>query len=233
MTEQKNVSPILSRCLPFAVFMMFIGFDEFMRYLALHGVIVLGDTTLAWLYPVKAVVVAWLLYHYRREYRELVFKDLANIPTTVAVCAVGLLTFLLWINMDWAPGVAAPLPGFNPTLFPGKTVPIVMGLFRVCGAVLVVPLMEELFWRSFVIRYIMDKDFLRVPVGALTLSSFLTVTVLFGLEHTFILAGMMAGAMYNLVLYRTRSIAQCTLAHAVTNLALALYVLATGKWYFW
>ena len=38
---------------------------------------------------------------------------------------------------------------------------------------------------------------------------------------------------YSLVLYRTRSLAQCILAHAVTNLALAIYVIASGKWYFW
>jgi CAAX prenyl protease-like protein len=47
------------------------------------------------------------------------------------------------------------------------------------------------------------------------------------------LAGVMAGAAYNAVLYKTRSISQCVLAHAVTNCALALYVLATGQWRFW
>jgi len=57
--------------------------------------------------------------------------------------------------------------------------------------------------------------------------------VLFGAEHNFIYAGMMAGAAYNLILYKTRSLAQCVMAHAVTNLALAVYVVATGKWQFW
>jgi CAAX prenyl protease-like protein len=57
--------------------------------------------------------------------------------------------------------------------------------------------------------------------------------VLFGLEHNFILAGVMAGIAYNLLLYRTKSLAHCILAHAVTNLALAIYVITTGKWQFW
>ncbi|MBW2187625.1 MAG: CAAX prenyl protease-related protein, partial [Deltaproteobacteria bacterium] len=57
--------------------------------------------------------------------------------------------------------------------------------------------------------------------------------VLFGLEHHLIIAGMMAGALFNLLLYRTRSIAQCILSHAVANLALGLYVLQTGQWQFW
>ena len=43
----------------------------------------------------------------------------------------------------------------------------------------------------------------------------------------------MAGIFYNLILYKTKSITNCVLAHAVTNLALALYVLSTGKWQFW
>jgi hypothetical protein len=53
------------------------------------------------------------------------------------------------------------------------------------------------------------------------------------MEHNLFLAGVMAGAAYNLLLYYTRSIAQCIVAHSVTNLALGIYVLATGKWYFW
>jgi CAAX prenyl protease-like protein len=99
--------------------------------------------------------------------------------------------------------------------------------------VLVVPLMEELFWRSFLLRYLIDQNFESVPVGSFTWPSFLVTTVLFGLEHHFLVAGMLAGAIYSLLLYRTRSLAQCVLAHAVTNLALAGYVLYTGNWYFW
>jgi CAAX prenyl protease-like protein len=43
----------------------------------------------------------------------------------------------------------------------------------------------------------------------------------------------MAGVAYALVLYQTKSIAQCILAHAVTNFLLGIYVVQTGKWYFW
>jgi CAAX prenyl protease-like protein len=93
--------------------------------------------------------------------------------------------------------------------------------------------MEELFWRSFMIRYIIDKNFDTVRMGMFTWGSFLITVVLFGLEHNYVYAGLMAGVVYNLLLYRTRSLAQCILAHAITNLALALYVVVTGKWQFW
>jgi CAAX prenyl protease-like protein len=233
MSERRYVNSALCRYLPFAVFMAFIGIDEVMRLFAGHGLVILGETTLYYLYPFKILVVACLLYRYKEEYRELKFNDLANLPVTLAVCGTGLLVFFLWIRMDWTLGISGTPQGFNPTLLPGRELQIVMTLFRVGGAVLVVPLMEELFWRSFLIRYIIDKDFQKVSLGLFSWPSFILTVVLFGTEHNFILAGMMAGAIYNLILYRTRSIAQCVLAHAVTNLALAIYVLLTGKWQFW
>jgi len=212
--------------------MGFIGLDEFIRFLAGQGFFVLEATSLYYLYPVKALATGYLLYLFKEHYPELTFKDLTNIPATLAACGIGLLVFALWIKMDWTLTVAGP-EGFNPYLLPGQTAQIAMILIRMAGAVLIVPLMEELFWRSFLIRYIIDKNFQNVRLGTFTWVSFLLTVVLFGFEHNYILAGIMAGIFYNLVLYRTRSLAQCVLSHAVTNLALAIYVVSTGKWQFW
>jgi CAAX prenyl protease-like protein len=93
--------------------------------------------------------------------------------------------------------------------------------------------MEELFWRSFLIRYVISPDFSRVPIGMFTWSSFLITAVLFGLEHNLFVAGILAGIAYNLLLYYTRSLSACILAHAITNFILGVYVLQTGKWHFW
>jgi uncharacterized protein len=213
--------------------MGFIGLDELLRFLADQGFFTLEAATLQYLYPIKALTVGCLLYRFRKQYHELSFKDLANLPATLAAGAVGLLVFVLWIRMDWTLGAAGVPQGFNPALMPGQNVQFAMTFFRIAGATLVVPLMEELFWRSFLIRYIIDKNFDTIPVGAFTWASFLITIVLFGLEHNYILAGIMAGIIYNLLLYRSRSLAQCVLAHAVTNLALAVYVVTTGKWQFW
>jgi len=221
------------RYTPFAVFMAFIGLDELLRFCAKQGLFKLEATTLYYLYPVKALTVAWLIYIFRKQYQELSLKDLANLPMTLASSVVGLLVFILWVNMDWAFGSSGAPQGFNPLLLPPGAISIALTSFRIAGAVLVVPLMEELFWRSFLIRYTIVKDFDSVQIGTFTWVSFLITVVLFGLEHNYILAGMMAGAIYNLVLYKTRSLAQCVLAHAVTNFALAIYVVSTGKWQFW
>jgi CAAX prenyl protease-like protein len=233
MINPRGFSPAFYRYLPFALFMGFIGLDELIRFCAGCGLFRLEATTLYYLYPVKAVTVGAILIIFRKRYDELTFKDLANIPATLASCGIGVLVFILWINMDWALGsTTAPL-GFNPTLLTDRTLQVAMTLFRIAGAVLVVPMMEELFWRSFLIRYIVDKNFDTVRIGTFTWGSFLFTVVLFGLEHNYIYAGVMAGIFYNLLIYRTRSLAHCILAHAVTNLALAVYVVVTGKWQFW
>lgn len=224
---------MLSRTLPFVLFMMFIGIGEIATLLAQRGMLTLGPETLYYLYPVKTAAVACLLYHYRGYYRELCWRELANGRLTAAVVGIGLLTCVMWVLTDWTIAVSGPPQGFNPALLPAGAVRVLMTAVRVAGAALVVPLMEELFWRSFLLRYMVDPDFASVPIGRFTWLSFLSTSLLFGLEHHLILAGIIAGAIYNVILYKTRSLAQCVLAHAVTNLALAGYVLGTGDWYFW
>lgn len=223
----------LPRVIPFAVFMAFIGLEELLRTLIGRGIIPLEPIAVYYLYPFKTIIVAYLLYWYRKQYTELIPKDLLIFPTTLIVTSLGLLVFVLWIRMDWTLGASGTPAGFNPGLLPDGIIRTIMTIFRIAGAVLVVPLMEELFWRSFLIRYIIDNNFEKIRIGTFTWGSFLLTVALFGAEHNYIYAGIMAGAAYNLILYRTRSLIQCVLAHAVTNLALAIYVISTGKWQFW
>ena len=225
--------PALYRTLPFALFMAFIAMEEGVRFAAHRQWLALPDIALYYLYPLKAISVAALLYSYRDHYGELCLKDLLKGKTTAAICLAGVATFIIWVSIDWTISVTGEPKGFNPMLLTEGPVRLVMSATRVAGAVLVVPLMEELFWRSFLLRYLVDPEFESVPIGSFTWGSFFFTTVLFGLEHHLFLAGMAAGAVYSVILYKTRSLAQCVLAHAVTNLALALYVLYTGKWYFW
>lgn len=221
------------RILPFALFMTAIGLDEVLRYLDSLGWINIEEATLLLLYPLRPLAAIIALFALRRAYTELRWADLAKPGPSLAGIALGLLVFVLWIHMDWTFGVLPEPPGFNPHVFTEDTLLWTMIAARVAGAVLVVPIMEEIFWRSFLLRYIINPNFAKVPLGTFTLSSFLVCALLFGLAHHFILAGIMAGMAYSLLLYKTKSLAQCILAHAVTNLALAVYVLHTGSWYFW
>ena len=101
------------------------------------------------------------------------------------------------------------------------------------GAVIVVPVMEELFWRSFLMRYLINPDFRSVPMGSFTRFSFFTTAVLFGLEHHRVIEGIIAGILYNFLLTRQKKLKGVILAHAVTNFGLGIYVIVTESWMFW
>jgi CAAX prenyl protease-like protein len=106
---------------------------------------------------------------------------------------------------------------------------------RMVGAVLVVPVMEELFWRDFLWRQILaPNDFKLAAVGEWSLSALLIVSVAFATVHgnwwlTAIVWGLMVGGL----LAYTKSLGACIVAHATTNLLLAIYVLVSHDWAFW
>jgi len=227
------VGPAAARYLPFALFMACIGGEELLRYLAASGLFSVSKEFFLYLYPVRIVLVVGFLYSFRTGYPELNWRDLRALPASLVTVAVGVVVFVCWIGLDsWVFKGAGAGDGFNPLLLPsGMQLPAIV--VRIVGAVLVVPIMEELFWRSFLLRYIIDPDFEKVAPGQFSWPSFLITVVLFGVEHHLILAGMVAGIFYNLLLYRTRSIAHCILAHCITNLILAGYVLYYGRWDLW
>jgi uncharacterized protein len=176
---------------------------------------------LLWLYPVKTLAVAGVLWWLRKSYDEL------HPGLSWLAVAVGLVAIAIWIGIDpWYPKLS-PAPPFDPG---GRYCFLT---FRVIGAVLVVPVMEELFWRGFLIRWLVKEDFKSVAIGTFTWTSFLITTALFGAEHNQWLAGVICGALYNMVYYRTRSVWACVVAHAVSNAALAAWVLTRGDWKFW
>jgi len=221
------------RILPFALFMGFVGIQQGVEWLVTRGLLPFDSEQLLYLYPVKAVLVGLLLVFFFRHYQELRFHDLLLWKKTLASILLGVVVFVLWINMDWEFASVGGGPGFDPTQVATEVNRQVLIFFRLFGAVLVVPVMEELFWRSFLMRYLIKSDFEGVVLGTFSRGSFAIVSVLFGLEHNLILAGVMAGVAYNLLLYWTKSLSQCVLAHSITNLALGLYVLQTGNWQFW
>jgi CAAX prenyl protease-like protein len=106
---------------------------------------------------------------------------------------------------------------------------------RLAGAVLVVPVMEELFWRDFLWRQVIaPNDFKLAEVGEWDWKAFLAVSALFAVVHgnwwlTSIVWAMLAG----LLLVMTRSLGACIVMHATTNLLLGAYVLRWQDWAFW
>jgi CAAX prenyl protease-like protein len=156
---------------------------------------------------------------------------------------IGIAVFVVWI----APDVIAPW-WHHTILFDNRIVghpagntppafrhdPIFL-FFRIAVSVVAVPILEELFWRGWLMRWLIDSvDFERVPLGAFAFAAFWITALLFATEHgSFWDVGLAAGIIYNLWMVRTRNLWDCILAHAVTNGALAAYVIGAGKWEYW
>src|SRR5207253_7378060 len=96
---------------------------------------------------------------------------------------------------------------------------------RLVGLALVVPVMEELLWRSWLLRIAVREDFKKVALGTFTWASCLISAAAFALVHPEWLSAFLCGLAYNFVLYRTKNLWACIVAHATTNLALGIYVL--------
>ncbi len=146
----------------------------------------------------------------------------------------GLLALVVWICMENILPQQGVDTDFNPYLFNWHPV-VVWALIavRLIGAAVVVPLMEELFWRSFLLRYIINPDFKKVALGTFSWFSFTAVVILFGVEHHRVIQGMIAGVIYTGLVIRQKSLRGCVIAHSVTNLGLGVYVIATQSWEFW
>lgn len=183
-----------------------------------------------WVYPLQAVVcgalLAWFWKHYEWGKRW-------HVATGVVV---GAIVLALWISPQWIFGAASRNDGFNPDTFANdpalwwSTVAL-----RFLRLVVVVPLLEEIFWRGFLMRYLIKEDFTKVPFGEFSAISFAVTTLMFGLAHygPDFLPAIITCAIYNLVAIRTKSLACCVIAHAVTNLGLGLYIMQTKQWGFW
>jgi CAAX prenyl protease-like protein len=104
---------------------------------------------------------------------------------------------------------------------------------RLLGIAVLVPLAEELFWRGFLLRWIIAPDWQAVAPGRYSLKSFLWVTLLFTLAHPEWLAAAVYCMLMNLLIYWKKDLWNCIIAHSVSNFCLVIYVLATGTWGLW
>ncbi len=183
-----------------------------------------------WLYPAKAIAVALALAWLWSRYEEL--RPAPRLAHVLLALGAGVAVWGLWISLDMSWATLGSGRGYDPRGADGAINPVLAG-FRIFGAMLVVPLMEELFWRSFVMRWIVRPDFMAIAPAAVRLFPFVVTAVLFGFQHHLWLAGIVAGVVYGALYVRTGNLWVPVLAHAVTNGALGAWVLATGQWSFW
>lgn len=143
------------------------------------------------------------------------------------------MVLVLWVNLDAGWMLMGEVgEGYDPTDGSDR-IDWLLVAFRIAGAALVVPVMEELFWRSFLQRWVQQSDFLALDPARIGLKALLIASALFAVEHLQWLAGLVAGLAYGWLYIRTRNLWAPIVAHAVTNGLLGAYVVATGQWSFW
>jgi CAAX prenyl protease-like protein len=184
-------------------------------------------------YAVKVAVVAALMWVCRSTWRDL--RPWPGVAAIALAVGMGLAVTAVWVGLDgYYPTFA--LSGTRAAFDPGVLSPAARWSFvvlRLLGLVVLVPVFEELFWRSFLIRWLIAEDFTNVPIGRVTPLAAVVSSVLFGAVHPEWLPGVLTGLAWAWLLRRTRSVSACVVSHATANLALGLYVLATGAWKFW
>ncbi len=177
-------------------------------------------------YIIKTFLATGAIVYYWKQYKEIRFRmDLAAIFT-------GIIIFIVWVGIDrFYPHLGEP-SSFNPFVFGGMQAVLIL-MIKLFGAVITAPIIEELFVRSFLIRFIISENFDKVKIGAYTLSSFIITVLFFGFSHNRWLAGLITAILLNLLLYRRKNLGSCIIAHSVANLCLAAFVIYTGSWQFW
>lgn len=215
--------PSLPYVLPLAVFFVFLAIQQYFPL----------DPSID--YPLRDVILLAVLLVFSRHVIEL--RSYHRLETVL----IGVAVFVIWI----APDVAFPAYRhfwlFQNSIWsvgasPPENVlmkPVVLWS-RIFRAVVLVPIIEELFWRAWLMRWLISPQFEKIPLGTYKPAAFWITALLFASEHgSYWDVGLVAGVVYNWWMVRTRSLGDCILVHAITNACLCGYVVATHRWEYW
>jgi CAAX prenyl protease-like protein len=208
---------------PFAVFALWLAVDKSLP-IANPAKELLRD----------GVLLASILYFSRHVLPRRAPHWMASIALGLAVCAMWVAPELLFPGWRTHFLFQNSIVGQLKTSIPPSELTPLMLVLRTARAALLVPVLEELFWRGWLPRWLQDTNFSKIPLGQYTPFAFWATAVLFALEHgSYWEVGLVCGIIYNWWMRRTRSLGDLILVHAVTNLALSIYVIVTGRWTFW
>jgi len=222
----------VARVAPFAVFLLLTAAQgEF------------GAASAYWFYLAKTLVGAWLIFELRpfiAEMRWAFSWEAVGVGVAVFAAWVGIsgewtTQNLLWVKLGLAHAPKTAPAAWNPNdLFgAGSALAWFFVGVRILGSTLVVPPLEEVFYRSFLYRYVAQKDFLAVPLNRLLPVPLLVTAAMFGFAHNEWLAGIFCGAAYQWLVLRKNRLGDAMTAHAITNFLLGAWVVGRGAWQFW
>lgn len=236
--------------LPFGAFLAFIGLGSLIGPLFKSSPSLLLAHPEFWIFPLQTVVCGGILLYFWKEYTfaplwpwfigaiiGLIGLAIWISPSLLhAVHPWAVSTSPSWLSLEFLFGTYPRVDGFNPQVFQDQSLIYNLTvLSRFARLVIVVPLVEEIFWRGFLMRYLINENFTSIAFGAFTRLSFFGVALMSMLEHqpTDYIAAIIYALLINTVAVKTRSLFACVVCHAVTNLGLGIYIMHTGQWGFW
>lgn len=221
-------SPAAARALPFLVWVILTS---------LQGKF--GAASAYWIYAAKTLIGAWMIWEVRRVILELRWTFNAR------SIGVGAILFALWVGLDGQHPTLGQLfsksspqehAAWNPFRFfgEGSAGAWLLVALRIFGTAVVVPPIEEAFYRSLMYRSIAQPDFENCPLTRFSWKPFLITSVVFGLVHPDQwIAGIVCGVAFQWLALRRGDLGECMAAHGTTNLLLGVYVVWKGAWQFW
>ncbi len=225
-------SPILARVAPFVLF-LFVT--------VLQGKF--GPASLFWLYLLKTVLGLWLIFEMRpfvAEMRwafswEAVLVGIAIFGIWVGISRGWLTQQYLWVHLGLSHAPAKPTMPWNPFLQygMGSALAWFFVAVRILGSTFIVPPLEEVFYRSFLYRYIASQNFMAMPLNVFVPIPFICTAAVFGFSHNEWAAGILCGAAYQWLALRKNRLGDAMTAHAITNFLLGVWVVWQGDWQFW
>jgi CAAX prenyl protease-like protein len=181
-------------------------------------------------YLLRTLAAGALLVYYRRDYSELSLAPSFN--QVVIALLSGLLVFALWI-LPYPEWLGGDVTGAEKAMPMDTAMDIFWLVCRWSGSALVVPLIEELFWRAYLMRRLEHTDFMSVSPATVSTYAVVVSSVLFAVEHQLWFAGLLAGLVYAWLYRRFQVLWVPVFAHMVTNAVLGAWVVAGGHWQYW
>lgn len=225
-----SASPLAKAYLgPFLVFIALLLAGEMVGHFGEGSANWALDEPKYWVFPFQTVVCGALLVAWWKKY------EFAWRRGWWLGLIVGAIAYFVWIApQEWL-GTERRIGGFDLWFFGGGSAFKWNTALRVLRLVIVVPLLEEIFWRGFLLRHLIEDPFDRIPFGTRSWQAFVWVAGLFAIAHwgPDFWPALITGALYNSVAFATRSLGACVLAHATTNLLLGHYIFRTQQWGFW
>jgi uncharacterized protein len=190
-----------------------------------------SETPLAyWFYLTKTLVGLWLIYEMRPFVSEMRWAF------SWEAMVVGIAIFAMWVGIDpYYPKIFKSGSTGNPAVVFGQNSPLAWFfiIVHIMGMTIIIPPLEETFYRSFLYRYVASQNFLAVPMNRFLTLPFFVTSVAFAIEHNEWLAGFLCGMAYQWLVIRKDRLGDAMTAHAITNFLLGIYIVWRGAWHFW